>query len=164
MASLRLGSAGLGAVRRTGTRGAKSSAVEFAAGSAELLPWKGDPTAKAPQKVRLEAGKTYAWCACGNSKRQPWCDGSHKRTGNSLRPVVFTAKQDKEVMLCLCRQTGNKPFCDGSHRKMEKGPLSPEINDYHVYRTDEVDKKDSVAWNLGYHHKNGIIHHRWNRV
>ena len=32
----------------------------------------------APYKVELEAGKTYFWCACGQSKSQPFCDGSHK--------------------------------------------------------------------------------------
>ena len=30
-----------------------------------------------PYQVELEAGKRYAWCACGRSKRQPFCDGSH---------------------------------------------------------------------------------------
>jgi len=30
-----------------------------------------------PQKVTLEAGKKYAWCSCGLSENQPFCDGSH---------------------------------------------------------------------------------------
>ena len=30
--------------------------------------------AKAPDKVTLEAGKDYWWCACGLSKSQPFCD------------------------------------------------------------------------------------------
>lgn len=33
---------------------------------------------KAPIPVEVEAGKDYWWCACGQSKRQPFCDGSHK--------------------------------------------------------------------------------------
>jgi CDGSH-type Zn-finger protein len=33
---------------------------------------------------QTEAG-TYWWCACGRSKGQPFCDGSHKGTG--LRPI-----------------------------------------------------------------------------
>ena len=28
--------------------------------------------AKQPAAVQLEAGKTYAWCACGLSKNQPF--------------------------------------------------------------------------------------------
>ena len=34
--------------------------------------------ARAPIKVVLEAGKDYWWCACGQSKNQPFCDGTHK--------------------------------------------------------------------------------------
>lgn len=33
---------------------------------------------KKPFKITLEAGKTYHWCLCGRSKRQPLCDGTHK--------------------------------------------------------------------------------------
>ncbi|MGE3966811.1 MAG: CDGSH iron-sulfur domain-containing protein, partial [Dongiaceae bacterium] len=38
---------------------------------------------KSPYPVELEAGKTYFWCACGRSRKQPFCDGSHKDTGIS---------------------------------------------------------------------------------
>jgi len=34
--------------------------------------------AKQPVTVKLEAGRTYAWCRCGASKTQPFCDGTHK--------------------------------------------------------------------------------------
>ena len=33
-----------------------------------------------PIPVKVEAGKSYWWCACGRSKAQPFCDGSHKGT------------------------------------------------------------------------------------
>ncbi len=33
-----------------------------------------------PIPVKVEAGKSYWWCACGRSKTQPFCDGSHKGT------------------------------------------------------------------------------------
>jgi CDGSH-type Zn-finger protein len=33
---------------------------------------------KAPYPVDVEAGKTYYWCACGQSKKQPFCDGSQQ--------------------------------------------------------------------------------------
>lgn len=67
-----------------------------------------------PVKVTLKAGQTYAWCACGRSATQPFCDGSHQGTG--LDPVVFTAEEDSEVWLCMCKQTKGPPLCDGSHK------------------------------------------------
>jgi CDGSH-type Zn-finger protein len=33
---------------------------------------------KAPYSIDVKVGKKYAWCACGLSKNQPFCDGSHK--------------------------------------------------------------------------------------
>ncbi|HEX9524696.1 MAG TPA: CDGSH iron-sulfur domain-containing protein, partial [Reyranella sp.] len=44
--------------------------------------------AKAPAKVTLEAGKDYWWCACGQSRNQPFCDGSHK--GGAFTPIKYT--------------------------------------------------------------------------
>ena len=74
------------------------------------------PAQKAPYKVTVEAGRTYAWCACGRSSNQPFCDGSHKDTG--LAPVTFKAEETKDVWLCGCKQTGNKPYCDGTHSSL----------------------------------------------
>ena len=37
---------------------------------------------KSPYKVKVEKGKTYFWCSCGESQKQPFCDGSHKREGS----------------------------------------------------------------------------------
>ena len=39
-----------------------------------------------PKGVTLSKGETYSWCACGRSKNQPFCDGSHPGTG--LEPVM----------------------------------------------------------------------------
>ncbi|MCB0565462.1 MAG: CDGSH iron-sulfur domain-containing protein [Phaeodactylibacter sp.] len=71
---------------------------------------------KQPQAVELEAGKVYAWCACGQSSKQPFCDGSHK--GTAFVPTVFTAEKSKTAYMCLCKQTGNPGFCDGTHKKL----------------------------------------------
>jgi len=71
---------------------------------------------KSPYKVTLEAGKQYYWCACGRSKNQPFCDGSHKVT--SLTPMAFTATESKEAYLCGCKNASTKPFCDGTHRTL----------------------------------------------
>ncbi|MBK9374819.1 MAG: CDGSH iron-sulfur domain-containing protein [Holophagales bacterium] len=77
-----------------------------------------DPTiaARGPVPVKLEAGRTYAWCRCGLSKGQPFCDGAHKGTGFS--PLVWTAEESKEAWLCQCKHTGKAPFCDGTHKKL----------------------------------------------
>lgn len=69
-----------------------------------------------PLIVDLEAGKTYAWCACGLSANQPWCDGSHKPTG--LAPKVFKAEESKKAAMCMCKATGNPAFCDGTHSRL----------------------------------------------
>ena len=68
---------------------------------------------KEPIAVMLEKGKKYAWCACGLSRKQPFCDGSHKTT--ELKPVVFQAEADEEVYFCCCKQSKDKPYCDGTH-------------------------------------------------
>jgi CDGSH-type Zn-finger protein len=69
----------------------------------------------APVGADLEEGKVYAWCACGQSTNQPFCDGSHK--GSGINPNVFTAEKTGTHYLCLCKATGNKPYCDGTHAK-----------------------------------------------
>ena len=68
-------------------------------------------------KHAFESGKTYAWCACGRSSNQPWCDGSHQVT--SLTPLVFVARKSETKALCMCKQTKNPPYCDGSHRHVQ---------------------------------------------
>ena len=77
---------------------------------------KGHIAAKEPIEVELKAGKTYAWCACGRSRAQPLCDGSHKDTG--LSPVIFTAEKSETVYFCGCKQTGDRPLCDGTHSSL----------------------------------------------
>ncbi|MFT7613836.1 MAG: CDGSH-type Zn-finger protein, partial [Parvicellaceae bacterium] len=66
-----------------------------------------------PMPVELEEGKTYAWCTCGESSMQPFCDGAHK--GSDFSPLVFKAEESKTAYLCTCKQTNNPGFCDGSH-------------------------------------------------
>lgn len=71
---------------------------------------------KSPYQVNLEAGKDYYWCACGQSKKQPFCDGSHK--GSSFVPLKFTAEATATYNLCGCKMSDDKPFCDGSHNML----------------------------------------------
>jgi CDGSH-type Zn-finger protein len=60
--------------------------------------------------------KKYAWCACGLSANQPYCDGSHKAT--DLKPVIVEITEKKKVAWCGCKHTANKPFCDGTHKTL----------------------------------------------
>ena len=71
---------------------------------------------KKPYVVDVEEGKTYYWCKCGQSKKQPFCDASHK--GTPFKPVVFKATETKKMYFCGCKTTSNQPFCDGSHRSL----------------------------------------------
>lgn len=77
---------------------------------------KGEIAAKAPAAVEVEAGKSYWWCACGKSKRQPFCDGSHK--GTEFSPQEFKAEKSGTVWFCACKQTGRAPLCDGTHNRL----------------------------------------------
>jgi CDGSH-type Zn-finger protein len=71
---------------------------------------------KGPYPTEVVEGKNYFWCACGLSKNQPFCDGSHKDTGFS--PVKYTAEKTGKVFFCGCKHTANQPLCDGSHSKL----------------------------------------------
>ncbi len=72
--------------------------------------------AKEPIKVDVEEGKTYFWCTCGQSKRQPFCDGSHQTT--SFTPLPWTATKTGPAFFCACKQTAKSPLCDGSHARL----------------------------------------------
>lgn len=71
---------------------------------------------KAPFEVTVVAGKTYFWCACGRSAKQPFCDGSHKDTGMS--PIKWTADSAKSVFFCGCKHSSKAPLCDGTHNNL----------------------------------------------
>ena len=71
---------------------------------------------KSPYEVKVEAGKEYWWCACGRSKTQPLCDGSHKGTG--LAPLMYKAEKSESVWLCGCKATKKQPMCDGTHNRL----------------------------------------------
>ena len=71
---------------------------------------------KKPVAIDVESGKDYWWCACGKSKSQPFCDGSH--SGTDITPLQYTATETKKIWFCACKQTANEPLCDGTHSKL----------------------------------------------
>jgi CDGSH-type Zn-finger protein len=70
---------------------------------------------KQPFVIDEPPGKK-AWCKCGLSARQPYCDGSHKTT--ACKPIVVEITEGKKVAWCGCKHSGNMPYCDGTHRNL----------------------------------------------
>lgn len=85
-----------------------------------------------PFYKELEAGKTYLWCACGLSRNQPFCDGSHQ--GTSFSPVSYKPEEYEEVLFCGCKRTADAPFCDGAHNNLKD-----------EYDTDDPDSPENQA-------------------
>jgi hypothetical protein len=69
-----------------------------------------------PIAFTVEAGKTYHWCSCGESKAQPFCDGSHK--GTDFTPQAYTAEKNGMVYFCACKHNASGVLCDGSHKRL----------------------------------------------
>lgn len=66
-----------------------------------------------PYVLEMEP-RRYAWCSCGQSKKQPFCDGSHSDTG--MFPVVVEITEKKKIAWCGCKATRTPPYCDGTHK------------------------------------------------
>ena len=62
---------------------------------------------------------THAWCACGRSKKQPFCDGAHAGTG--IVPMIVTIEAARKVAWCGCKMSCKKPYCDGTHKNLDAG-------------------------------------------
>jgi CDGSH iron-sulfur domain-containing protein 3 len=69
---------------------------------------------RTPLPIEVKAGEEYWWCACGRSKEQPFCDGSHEGTG--FEPMQYIAQETRRVFFCTCKRTSNMPLCDGTHK------------------------------------------------
>ncbi|MDQ3072423.1 MAG: CDGSH iron-sulfur domain-containing protein [Bacteroidota bacterium] len=76
---------------------------------------KDQPQAYRPIKQNVESG-IYAYCTCGWSSNQPFCDGSH--TGKGLEPMLVEITEKRKISWCSCKETKKAPFCDGTHKTM----------------------------------------------
>lgn len=71
---------------------------------------------KMPYVLEVDPGK-YAWCSCGKSQKQPYCDGAHR--GSEFKPTIEEISEKKRVAWCGCKKAASGgPFCDGSHSKL----------------------------------------------
>ncbi|MCP4767099.1 MAG: hypothetical protein GY875_12595 [Gammaproteobacteria bacterium] len=68
-----------------------------------------------PAKITIEKDKKYYFCACGKSRKQPFCDSSHQ--GGEFTPMAFVCDESKDYFLCQCKYSANQPYCDGSHKE-----------------------------------------------
>ena len=58
---------------------------------------KGKRAGDGPIAVEVEKGKSYYWCACGQSKKQPFCDGSHMTLNDEgTKFTPFALKKQKK--------------------------------------------------------------------
>ena len=65
-----------------------------------------------------EESCTRVLCACGESERKPYCDGSHSTKSTGKTPIFVELAEAKKVAWCGCGESKNKPFCDGTHRSL----------------------------------------------
>jgi len=70
-----------------------------------------------PAVLELEPG-TYAYCTCGESAGQPFCDGSH--AGSGFSPKMFEIAETCRTALCTCKMSKEAPYCDGVHKMYTK--------------------------------------------
>lgn len=85
---------------------------------AESAPAPAAPPVICQKKPMVETvfPGTYWWCACGRSKSQPYCDGSHEGTG--WKPHQVEVTETRQIAWCACKHSQMPPFCDGTHSKL----------------------------------------------
>jgi len=72
---------------------------------------------KMPIVMDMQPGE-YWWCSCGESAKQPFCDGAHETQKTGMLPVRTVIEKPGKVAWCGCKASGKKPFCDGTHQKI----------------------------------------------
>ncbi len=69
---------------------------------------KGQNAGDGPIAVEVEKDKSYYWCTCGKSTKQPFCDASHK--GTEFTPVAYKAEETKKVFFALVNKLTTSLF------------------------------------------------------
>lgn len=128
----------------------------------QLLPYT-RVAARTASAVELKSGEKFAWCSCGYSSNQPYCDGAHKAVNiqnkgqpgfEPLLPIVFSPDEGEDLVLeaCQCKQTSSPPFCDGSHNNTgpQHGPETITATDFLPFEllSNEKRSHDTVALRL----------------
>lgn len=83
-----------------------------------------------PIRIKCKEGRIYMWCACGMSRNQPFCDGTHKiiQFNISLKPIPWSCRKTGYYWFCNCKKSGKKVFCDGTHIQLQEDPsVNPTI-------------------------------------
>jgi CDGSH-type Zn-finger protein len=70
---------------------------------------------KSPYVMDMKAGK-YAFCTCGLSTKQPFCDGAHSST--DFTPEIIEIEEDRKVAWCGCKHSNKGAYCDGAHARV----------------------------------------------
>ena len=73
---------------------------------------------KAPYITEEKAGAKRAWCTCGFSLSQPFCDGQHREKNTGMRSMAVTCEKSGEYAWCGCKQSKTPPYCDGTHASL----------------------------------------------
>ena len=91
-----------------------------------------------PALISLQVGQHYAWCSCGLSQRQPFCDGSH--AGTSWKPLIFTPKRTQLDWVCTCKFTRQPPYCDAAHNRLN------ELYQRKIQESELPRMEQEIAW------------------
>jgi CDGSH-type Zn-finger protein len=73
---------------------------------------------KSPYEITTQEGQKLAWCSCGHSEKQPFCDGSHSRNNTGMKPMIYKCEKSETVYFCGCKHSKTPPFCDGTHSSL----------------------------------------------
>ena len=85
---------------------------------------------KSPYVKDIEPG-TYAWCSCGLSANQPYCDGSHK--GTAFTPTIEEVTKAKKVAWCGCKNSSNGAKRRNTMQVQEPAPKNAAEYLFHQY-------------------------------